>query len=164
MRSEIAGFANHSIARDDGGNDLAQGSRERVIPGADDADHSERLVGQAARFSFGSEAVMRDALGLQHALAIFRKVRGGIDSHENIREQSFDARLARFRNDGVSELVSARHDAVTEVAKPLATCADRKRHPSGLRSTRSRDEVWQRGRSRFLKVSESLATGRIYGR
>jgi len=44
---------------------------------------------------------------LQHPLAIIRKVRGGIDGHENIREQSFDARLARFRNDGVSELVSA---------------------------------------------------------
>src|SRR5882762_5740835 len=107
MRSEIAGLANHGVSRRDSGNDLAQGNRERVIPGTDDADHSERLVGQAARFSFGSEAVMRDALWLQHALAIFRKVRGGIDSHENIREQSFDARLARFGDDGGSKLVSA---------------------------------------------------------
>src|SRR5260370_27306658 len=94
MRGELAGLANDGIACGDGWNNLAEWNGQRIIPGTDDANHAQRLVGELAGFRLGCKAVMRDAFRLEQTLGILCKIRCRVHRNENVGEQRFYARLA----------------------------------------------------------------------
>src|SRR5271169_4914854 len=48
--SEIAGFADHGIARSYGRDDLADRNRKGIIPGTNDGQNAERLIEKRSRF------------------------------------------------------------------------------------------------------------------
>src|SRR5712664_2808788 len=103
LRREVAGLAHHGISCGNGRNDLAERYRERVVPRRNDGDDTERVVSQIAAFSFRSGAVMRNPPRAQSVRGVPGPIFRRIKSNENIRKESFDARLARFAHNGVSQ-------------------------------------------------------------
>src|SRR6266849_8599188 len=102
---------------------------------------------------------MWNTSGTKKMPCVFGKILRGIERDENIREQSFDARFARLSDNGIGKGVSGRHDDVAQIAEPCAALAHKNLPPPGrLRRPCSRHDLRQRGRRRFLKISERLAS------
>src|SRR5260221_11107557 len=97
-------------------------------------------------------------------LGVFREISGGVHGYENVREQSFDARFARFGDDRIGQRVARRHEAIAQIAKPRAGLAYRNPSPKDLRRTRSSDDLREPRRGRLLKISKRLASRGIYRR
>src|SRR5258708_23709341 len=97
-------------------------------------------------------------------LGVFREISGGVHGYENVREQSFDARVSRFGDDGIGQRVARRHEAIAQIARPRAALAYRNASPKELRRTRSSDDLREPRRGRLLKISKRLASRGIYRR
>src|SRR5213075_1790128 len=143
--------------RGDCGDHLAEGNRQWVIPGTDDADYAERLVGDGAGFGFRGEAVMRHRFGPKQPLGVLCEIFRGVERDENVGEESFDAGLAGFDDDGIGQDIARGKNALAENIKSRRALARREFGPvaggdAGLRY----DLREQRGRG-LLKVSKGLA-------
>src|SRR5882762_8648120 len=143
LRREVAGLAHHGISCGNGRNDLAERYRERVVPRRNDGDDTERLESQIAAFGFRGNAVMWNPLSAKSAGGIPGPVFRRIESDENIRKESFDARLARFAHNGVRQFIARSHNAFAKPAQFCASIADRKLRPCALGDSRAGNDLRQ---------------------
>ncbi len=107
LGSEVGGLAEDGVAGSDGSGDLGDGDGEGIVPGRDDGEDAEGFVDEEAGLGAGGSGVVRDFFGAEERFGVSGEIGGGIEGDEDVGEESFNARLAGFADDGVGEKFGA---------------------------------------------------------
>ncbi len=126
-RRDLRRLQHDGVAGEGGGDDRGHGEDERVVPGADHADHTQRLVTTLGPLV--SHEPRRDPLRPQRPLAVLGVVGDRLARRHDLGEHGFGTELAGLGGDRVDDLVQAVEHDVADRKDVFATLAVRQAAP-----------------------------------
>ena len=141
QRRQRSGLQDHAVAGHQCHRDLAEGDRPRIVPGRDDPDHAERLVGERRALALQEPLRHGDPLVGQDLRPGARNPLQRIDRRQQLHRERLVARLALLGDEQVADLVALFEQhlrCALQVAPPLF---ERQMRPRRLQFCNCRDDV-----------------------
>ena len=164
QRRDLGGLEDHAVARRQRGNAVAEGVRERIVPGADHADQPERAEAQDQLL-----ALHQHLRGL-HALVgqVLARVLGPEAERAapvgDLREGRVLVGLAGLGDDRRDDLLGVVHEPLLSAQQHARAAVEPERLPAGLRSAPARCHLGDGLRPEVGDGRDGLAGGGVFHR
>ena len=163
QRRQAGRLEDDAVAGHQRDRDLAEGDRPGVVPGGDDADHADRLVGEVAALG------EREGLGHPHLL-VGEDLRPGlgapvqrVDGRQQLHRVGLGARLALLADQQLGDLVDVVEQGVGGAAHVGGAGLQRQLGPGGLDAGDVVDHGLDLVRGDRRDGADQLAGGRVEG-
>ena len=163
LRGEFAGLEDDGVAGGQGGEGIGRGDGERIVPGGDDADDTERLEGELAAFEAQGRIGVRDGLGAQDGPGVFGAEDGGVGGDHDVAEQRLLQGLAGFGGDHAGQRFPFLGEQLGGAAEDSRAADERRLRPPKLRLARAGNGVGNLRRGGDGEFAQRLAGSGVGG-
>src|SRR5581483_669930 len=161
-RRELARLHHHRVSRHQRGCRVADGDRERIVPGGDDPDHAARIEPQVGLLV--GEEVQGDLLVAEALPGVIRVPVHRIGDRQHLHEQRLVPRLAVLPRQVIAEIRGPFEQQVLEAKQHGTAGGDRLLRPLRLRDAGLLDRLPDLLRSRDAHLAQELAAAGLVHR